>query len=94
MFSQQVRDLVFRVTHGFCEYQGCCNRATEFHHKVANTKVNQKLYPLFLQSIFNCMAICNDCHMTKPKVKISDSYAEAYEIYLTDLKKNTKARKE
>ena len=87
-FSAKTRAMVFTASHGYCEYDGCHNKATEFHHMLPNTKVNQKLYPNFLQSPMNCMAICNDCHMTKPKIKIYENKALAYEVFLNDINKN------
>lgn len=82
MFSEEVRKRAYIITNGFCEYEGCVNKATEFHHKLANTSLNRKLYPKFIDSIFNCMPICSDCHMTKPKVKISERRASIYESSL------------
>lgn len=89
-FSDKTRVMMLVSANGYCQYQGCYNRATEFHHKMPNTLVNQKLYPLFLQSPFNCLPICSDCHMTKPKIKINESLAAAYEEFLNDLSENTR----
>ena len=82
MFSQEVREKALYITGGYCEYDGCLKKATEFHHMLSNTKTNRNLFPRFIDSIFNCMPICNDCHMSKPKVKISERRAEMYELSL------------
>lgn len=87
-FSEHVRSLAIFMTNGFCGVEGCHKKATEFHHKLANTKVNNRLFPLFIHSLFNCLPICNDCHMSKPKVKIYEKDAIAYEEYLRDYIKN------
>lgn len=89
-FNENTRRLALRSTSGYCSYDGCNNRATEFHHKMPNTKTNQKIYPLFLQSIFNCFPICNDCHMSKPKIKISYALANSYEEWLNDYINNSR----
>lgn len=82
-FPLEVRELALKAAFGFCQCsEGCVEKATEFHHKLSNTKVNQRLYPLFLQSIFNCCPIAHGCHMTKPLPRISDAFAYVYEEYL------------
>lgn len=82
-FSKEVRELASRASHGFCRCSDdCLKRATEFHHMLPNTKVNNNLYPLFLHSIFNCCPINHDCHMVKPKRKIREADAVSYEEYL------------
>jgi hypothetical protein len=86
-FSQKVRELALRMSHGRCQCSpSCIKPVTEFHHKMANTKVNQRLYPIFLQSIFNCCAIAHSCHMEGRGPKIRDNEASAYEEYLEQLK--------
>jgi len=89
-FSKKTREAVLRASNGRCSYQDCLNMATEFHHMLPNLVYYQNLFPLFLQSPFNCMAICNDCHMTKPKVKVKENFAIVYEEFLNDLSKNTR----
>jgi hypothetical protein len=85
-FSPRVREIMFQASSGFCQCStACTKKITEFHHPLANTSINRQRYPLFIQSAFNCTPINNDCHMVKPKVKISERMAIAYEIYLQEL---------
>ena len=35
----------------------------ELHHRIHNTKVNRRLYPLFINSIWNLMAVDHNYHM-------------------------------
>jgi hypothetical protein len=87
-FSDKTRSMMLVASNGYCQIKNCYNKVTEFHHIVANTEVNQRLYPLYLQSPFNCFAICNDCHMTKPlPVRPPEHAVACYEEYLQDLKK-------
>ena len=81
-FSKEVREAMYRSSGGRCQMPLCTKQVTEFHHLLSNTKVNQKLYPMFLQSPFNCLPICNDCHMTKPKQRISENLVIVFEQYL------------
>ncbi len=83
-FSEDLKNKVLDIYGGFCANFNCTNMATEFHHIVPNTEVNQKLYPLFLQSPFNCYPICHDCHMTKPlPAKPPERLIILFEEYLT-----------
>ena len=84
-FSDKVRSMMLVASNGYCQYPHCVRKATEFHHKFPNTKINQSLYPIFLQSPFNCMPICSDCHQWKPKIKISENEVIAFEAYLQEL---------
>ena len=86
-FSEETKKLALDIGNGFCQCEWVCvKKATEFHHMLPNTKPNQKLFPLFLQSIFNCCPINHDCHMTNPKVKISANQASFYETWLEKFK--------
>jgi hypothetical protein len=58
-------------------------RVTELHHRLHNTKVNKKKYPLFLNSMLNLMPVCNMYHLTNPSYgKITDYQADKYERFL------------
>lgn len=93
-FSPEVRRLSALASNGYCQCSAdCVEKATEFHHRVPNTKVNQQLYPIFLQSIFNCCHIAHGCHMTKPLPKMREADAAVYEIYLRQITKKEKAWK-
>jgi len=83
-FDYQVRDIAFEMSNGFCQCsKECILPVTEFHHKLSNSKVNAQLYPLFINSIFNCCPINHNCHLNKtPLPHISEREAKAYEEYL------------
>lgn len=86
-FPDYVRELALLKSNGYCQCSdGCAKQATEFHHKLSNTKVNQRLFPIFLQSIFNCCPINRDCHASKPLPRISEREAKFYEMYLQTIK--------
>jgi len=87
-FSECVRELVMEGQHGYCAAQGCTNPIQDFHHRLANTKTNRKLFPLFLQSVFNCCGLCHLHHHDKSlaQFKISYDMARAYEQYLRESK--------
>ena len=85
-FSTEVREKIVEATGGHCLCsEECTHLATEFHHILANTKVNQKLFPHFIQSIFNCCPINHACHMTKPLPRVSLRMVEAFEWYLQSI---------
>jgi len=59
----------------------------EAHHRVANTKLNRKRYPNFIDSEHNLIPLCgnfgNGCHEKKKHLfKISDKDAERFEEIL------------
>jgi hypothetical protein len=86
-FSQRTRELALSMSHGLCQCSvDCVKPVTEFHHKCSNTKVNQILFPIFLQSIFNCCPIAHSCHMEGRGPKIRTSEAAAFEEYLREIK--------
>ena len=61
MFSKETREAVMRGQCGYCA--NCLKRVTDFHHRVHNTTANRKLFPTFMDSIFNCVGLCRDCHI-------------------------------
>lgn len=91
-FSQEVRDLILNAYNYYCCVDGCVNRAEEIHHALHNTKLNQKKYPLFIQSIFNARPICKSCHerysQFKGQLEVTEKQADAYEKYLKSLLQN------
>lgn len=85
-FSQRTRQLALESSNGKCQCsKECALVANQMHHKVANTKVNNVLYPLFIHSIFNCCPINADCHSSKPLPRIRDNEAAAFESFLEEL---------
>lgn len=86
-FSQEVRDVMLEVSAGRCQCSSdCVLPVTEFHHMLSNSKVNRKLFPNFINSVFNCCPVNHDCHMSGLVPKIPARLAEAYEWYLSQAK--------
>ena len=82
-FSDEVRRTMFMASSGYCQcHTKCTKPVTEFDHIIPNTKPNNKLFPLFLHSPFNCLPINRGCHQQKGKISISLRQAEVYENYL------------
>jgi 5-methylcytosine-specific restriction endonuclease McrA len=70
-----------------CANKGCFNRVEHFHHIIPNTEVNNKLYPLYLQSPFNCYPICSTCHLNKPlPIKPPERLIILFEEWLSEVK--------
>ena len=83
-FDAEVRELAGNVFHGRCWI--CEKPGQEFHHRVSNSVVGNRLYPNFLHSVFNCCLLCRDCHANRlHEMDIPDSMARAYELYLKGL---------
>ena len=83
--NDKTRELAFRLGSGYCMCSKDCHKeATEIHHKLSNTKVNRKKFPLFIESIFNLCPINHDCHMSKPLPTISEWKAAIYEEWLKE----------
>ena len=81
--DNRTRELVFQLSNGFCTCSdGCRKEPTDVHHKLANTKVNRRRFPLFIDSIFNLVPINNGCHLTKPVPRIKEHEAMVYEKWL------------
>ena len=57
-------------TKGICpiakDKEGWAEPATELHHIIHNTKVNRKLYPLLIDSVWNLVAVNHYWHMKYP----------------------------
>jgi len=86
-FSKDIRESMHQVSSGYCQCSlGCVKPITEFDHILANTKANNKNFPLLLHSPFNCLGINNACHAQKGKSEISLYLAKVYEDYLRNLK--------
>jgi hypothetical protein len=62
------------------------NKATSVHHMLHDTKPNRKKYPLLIDSVFNGIPLCQQCHQDKPHLfNIPYSLAEVFE---NELKRN------
>ena len=87
-FTSEIRAAIFRAQHGRCKI--CVKQIQDCHHRLENTASNRKLFPLYLNSIFNGVGLCRDCHVNKthePEIrKPSLSEASEYENYLEELK--------
>lgn len=86
-FSQTVREAEANAHSGYCRVKPCIERIHSFHHRLPNTKANNKNYPLFLQSQFNCAGVClrhHEHHASVPGLDISEREAAAFEAYLRD----------
>ena len=86
-FSRQAREAVHEAQNGYCAVNDCHEKICDFHHVVPNSKENQRRYPLFLQSPFNCVGICRADHDSGKiyKFKISLKLADLYESWLEKL---------
>jgi len=81
-FSDEIMHAVFDAQNGMCAATGCYNPIKDFHHCKPNTKTNNKLYPLFVPSIFNCKGVCIGHHTNYAIWNITDALCRAYETYL------------
>ena len=82
-FSQEVREDVMEAQNYRCAYPKCSDSIHSFHHKVENTKTNRKLFPLLIQSVFNCVALCYHHHDKYCyEFKISEKLAMVFEKWL------------
>jgi len=80
-FSREVCELVYKAQNGYCKL--CLNKIVDYHHRLPNTKTNNKLYPHFIHSIFNCYGLSRGCHLARKKeVSITPDEAMAYECWL------------
>ena len=84
-FSEEVRESKLEVYSGMCCIDGCLKRAQDFDHGLPNTKANNKLFPLFMQSPFNCFPICREHHEDKA-IKITYRLVAVYETYLRKIR--------
>lgn len=88
-FSKRTRELASRLCFGYCYVQNCHNKAQEMHHAIPNTLPNQKKFPLFLQSIFNCRFVCKNCHEQYScfsELTLTENQAKIYEQWLKEFK--------
>lgn len=87
MFSDDVKLQMLKSSGGYCQASGCINKVHSVHHKFPDTKSNNKKYPLFINSIFNAIILCIDCHQNRiSEFKIPERLVDEYETYLTNMK--------
>jgi len=82
-FDPKTKEIMLEAYSWMCAMPGCFERVEHFHHVVPDTKINNKRWPLYIQSPFNCFPICSTCHMNKPlPVKPSERLIQLFEDYL------------
>jgi len=87
-FPQEVRIEMAEVYNGYCCVKNCIKKIHSFHHKLPQTNYNQKNYPLFINSVFNCAPVCSKHHKNcrkYPELNITEVEAEVYEKWLEKL---------
>lgn len=91
-FPTEIKTAIFRAQNGKCKL--CLKQMTDCHHRLENTATNRKLFPMYLNSIFNCVGLCRDCHTNKthePEIrKPLLSEVSEYESYLEGIKNGTR----
>jgi len=86
-FSNKVKQDILEAQNGMCRVLNCYEPIHSIHHKLPNTKVNRKLYPNFIDSVFNAVGLCFSCHTNNTHLfRISEKEARVYENYLKELK--------
>ena len=84
-FSEEVRQDIFNCQNGKCKVLNCYEDIVDFHHKISNTKVNQKLYPNLIQGIYNIVGLCRECHINRSHLfRLTDKEALCCENYLNE----------
>ena len=67
----------------------CLEKSVDIQHRLANSLINQDRFPLFIDSIFNLIPLCRECHQNKKHMfKINDREATLYEEFLHSLNEN------
>ena len=83
-FSKEVREAIDRGQRGYCAAEGCTKPIDDYHHMLHNTKTNRKLFPKFINSIWNCVGLCREDHQNLSHLwSISEDMAREYESALT-----------
>ena len=88
-FSFLSRLSVVDAYGGYCCVTDCTHQASEAHHALPNTKVNNKKYPLFINSVFNIRPVCKKHHehyTMHPELRVSERLATVYEQALKEVK--------
>lgn len=84
-FSDLMRRTVGEAQNWTCFR--CLKPIASYHHRLENTEVNHKKFPIFLNSPFNCVGLCQECHDQKSHLfAISLRMAEVYETWLDRLR--------
>ena len=92
-FDKTTREQVSVAQGGYCKL--CEKAIRDFHHKLHNTTANRKLFPLYIQSVFNCVGLCRQCHTDSSwKFNITELEAAMYEQALQELKDGKENKRE
>lgn len=82
-FSNDVKSGVMFAQNGYCRAEGCLERIHSIHHKLQNTKPNNKKFPIFINSPMNAVGLCHFHHDNIPHVfRITPEEAVIYEAFL------------
>jgi len=81
-FPEHVKLAVMDAQHGKCAERDCYGKIVDFHHCKPNSKINNKLYPLFIPSIFNCKGCCRWHREHYAQWNITDALCGTYEEWL------------
>ena len=88
-FPEHVIRAVYNAQGGLCAVEGCNHKIVDYHHRKPNSRTNNKLYPLFIPSIFNCKGLCTKHHTNYAQWNITDALCRAYEEglerFMTDM---------
>lgn len=84
-FSDKTKQDILNAFHGKCGYKDCGEKATSVHHRKPKAKYNISRYPLYINSIFNAVPLCQHHHEYRAEWNISDDLAAVYENYLRKL---------
>lgn len=84
---EATRELVKQMYHGYCGHPGCDSTTWDPHHKMSDTKANCRRYPLFINSIYNLIPLCQKHHTENINdYRITDSVAWVCEEWLSIFK--------
>lgn len=84
-----IREELFEVRAYYCWNDKCTNKAEHLHHLLSQSKVNRRLFPLFIHSPFNLVPLCSTCHLSKPLPHLDERLARVYERYLQEFKQKS-----
>ncbi|MHA1437931.1 MAG: hypothetical protein ACTSPD_10175 [Promethearchaeota archaeon] len=85
-FSEETKQAIYESQNGYCKVKGCHNSIHSVHHKLHDTEYNRRKYPLFIDSPFNAVGLCEHHHTQKShEWRVTDQEAKMYEEYLDDL---------
>jgi hypothetical protein len=66
----------------------CGKRATQRHHKFANTKQNRAKYGKLIDADFNLVDVCHDCHASHSSPELCRDYIYTEKQFLEEMEKH------